>query len=382
MDPADWSVEYANQRFDEWFPAPQDGAALGDRIAGLNLERAAKRLQKGRTYAVESEARTGARTKVLRTTLSAVDIGERPLVLAEAMDTTKQKEQEHMLDSFAKLADRHKLELERTNAALSRKTEELEKAFGLIKSQKNRMQRELEVARQVQMNMLPSDFSPNHKECTVAGTLKPALEVGGDFFDFFYVDTDRLCFLVGDVSDKGAASGLFMAASKTLIKAHAMRAESTAGVVARVNRELSTNNDSCMFVTLFLAILDLKTGRAILTNAGHNPPYRVRSGQSLEVLEDRNGPALGIVPEAEYSETVINLEPEDLVVVYSDGVTEAMSRDNEMFGEQRLKDLLDPAKDVTAARAVRSIAEAGSVFEDGTQQTDDVTVIAVRFHGS
>jgi sigma-B regulation protein RsbU (phosphoserine phosphatase) len=297
------------------------------------------------------------------------------------VDITKQKEQEHMLDSFAKLADRNKIQLEKVNQALSQKTEELQEAVDVIKAQKNRMSRELEVARQVQMNMLPRDFVPNHKECTVAGTVRPALEVGGDFFDFFYVDTNRLCFLVGDVSDKGAASGLFMAAAKTLIKAHAVRAESTAGIVSRVNRELSVNNDSCMFVTLLLAILDLSTGEVVLTNGGHNRPYRIRQGQEPESIRELSGPALGIVEAADYSEATIVLEPGDLMVVYSDGVTEAMSRKRELFGEDRLERLLALNSMTTAEVVGRTIADAVAAFEEDSQQSDDVTVVAVKFHG-
>ncbi len=160
------------------------------------------------------------------------------------------------------------------------------------------MERELQVAREVQRNMMPIDFAPSHEECMVAAVLKPALEVGGDFFDFFYADKDRLCFLVGDVSDKGAASGLFMAAAKTLIKMHAIRAESTAAIISRVNRELAVKNDSCMFVTLFVGILDLTTGEVVFTNAGHDPPYLVRSRQRPELMSHKNGLPLGVDDEA------------------------------------------------------------------------------------
>lgn len=381
VDSGNWRVEYANQRFQDWFPARSEDPSLAGRLTGLKVDRARRRLDKGRSYALESEFKSGARTIVLRTTLREIEQDERSVVLAETVDITKQKEQEHMLDSFAKLADHNKKQLERANDALSQKTEELREAFDVIKLQKDRMSRELDVARQVQMNMLPRGFVPNHQECTVAGTLKPALEVGGDFFDFFYVDSDRLCFVVGDVSDKGAASGLFMAAAKTLIKAHALRAESTAGIVARVNRELSVNNESCMFVTLFLAILDLKTGEVVLTNAGHNPPYRVRQGKGPELIRDRSGPALGVNEAADYTESTIVLEPEELVVVYSDGVTEAMNEDRKLFGENRLEKLLASDAVKTAETAVLEIAEAVTSFEAGTQQSDDVTVIAVKFHG-
>jgi hypothetical protein len=187
----DWCVEYANQRFQEWFPASADDLSLPGRLAGFNEDRARRRIEKGRPYAFDVEVKTGARTTALRTTLREIEQSGRRFVLVETVDVTKQKEQEHMLDSFAKLADRNKNQLEKANRALEKKTAELKEAYGLIKAQTDRMARELEVARQVQMNMLPGDFAPNHEECTVAGTLKPALEVGGDFFDFFYVRAPR-----------------------------------------------------------------------------------------------------------------------------------------------------------------------------------------------
>ncbi|MHC5029187.1 MAG: PP2C family protein-serine/threonine phosphatase [Planctomycetota bacterium] len=196
--------------------------------------------------------------------------------------------------------------------------------------------------------------------------------------------------MVGDVSDKGTASGLFMAASKTLIKAHAVRAESTAGIVARVNKELSRNNEYCMFVTLFLAILDLTSGAVVFTNAGHNPPYLIRSGQDPELVRGRHGPALGVVEEAEFTEAAMTLGRGDMMVVHTDGVNEAMGRDGELamgrdgelFGQERLEDVLDREDCGNAESVVRTMANAVAEFEEGTQQTDDVTVIAVKFHGT
>jgi serine phosphatase RsbU (regulator of sigma subunit) len=380
-DPATWKVTYQNRTFAEWFPAPSRDDSLAGRFQSLREDRARRRIEKGRAFTFDSELRAGNRPIAVRTTLREVECGDSHLLLIEAVNVSKEMEQEHMLDSFAKLADRNKVQLEKANAALSEKTEELQRAYDLIKAQKDRMERELEVARQVQMNMLPKGFAPNHKECTVAGTLMPALEVGGDFFDFFYVDVNRLCFVVGDVSDKGAASGLFMAAAKTLIKAHATRATSTAGIVGRVNRELSAGNDSCMFVTLFIAILDMRVGEIVFTNAGHNCPYLLRQDDAPVMIRDKNGPAVGVLEAFEYSEGSVSLERGDLIVVYSDGVTEAMNELNEAFGEPRLEKLLSREEVVSAETAVRSIVDAVQEFEGETAQSDDVTVAAVMFHG-
>ena len=241
---------------------------------------------------------------------------------------------------------------------------------------------ELEIARTVQMNMLPQDFEPGREECTLAATLKPALEVGGDFFDFFFIDNDRLCLSLGDVSDKGAPAALFMAAAKTLIKAHATGAESTAGVAGRVNRELAINNDTCMFVTLFLAVLNLRTGELLFTNCGHNPPYLVRQGGTPEMLDQRDGPALGVIETAHYGENQIELGSGDLLVIYSDGVTEAMNGAGELFGEARIEQLLSSDHLDGAEAAVHGIVDSVVAFEDGAPQSDDTTILAVKFHGA
>lgn len=376
-----WDIEYANRAFRTWYPFSPEYPSLEGCLTGLKADRARRRLEKGRAFAFDSEIKTGARATALRTTLREREQDGRRVLLIEVVDITKQKEQEHMLDSFAKISDHNKIALERANQALEQKTVELQEAYDVIYQQKRRMERELEVARQVQMNMLPMDFATDRSACTVAGSLKPALEVGGDFFDLFYVDTDRLCFVVGDVSDKGAASGLFMAAAKTLIKVHATRARSTAGIVARVNRELSIGNDSCMFVTLFLGILDFNTGEVVFTNAGHNPPYKVGKGDGVKAIQERHGPPIGIDESMEFSESSLVLAPGDLVLVYTDGVTEAANANGQMFGEARLETLLAGDGGATAEVAIRSIADAVAAFEDGTAQTDDITLVGLKFHG-
>jgi sigma-B regulation protein RsbU (phosphoserine phosphatase) len=172
-----------------------------------------------------------------------------------------------------------------------------------------------------------------------------------------------------------------MAAAKTLIKAHAMRAESTAGIVSRVNRELAASNDSCMFVTLFLGLLNLQTGEIVFTNAGHDPPYLIRDGVDPELVLARNGLPLGVLDDAEYTESELTLEPDDLLLVYSDGVTEAMNREGEILGHERLEELLAGDKSATPESTVRALAEGVEAFEVGTPQSDDVTAIALKFHG-
>ena len=153
-------------------------------------------------------------------------------------------------------------------------------------------------------------------------------------------------------------------------------------VASRVNRELAANNNACMFVTVFLAILDLKTGAVVFTNAGHDPPYLVRRGQPPELISQRHGLPLGVGDDSEYTEAALILEPEDLVVVYSDGVTDALNRKREAYGRDRMKTLLADEEFVGPESAVRGIAEAVEAWEAGTPQTDDVTVVGLKFHGS
>jgi serine phosphatase RsbU (regulator of sigma subunit) len=377
-----WQLEYANEPFVSWFPNAVAGTALAACFPTLNEQRARRRLEKGRAYSFETELKQGARAIVLKSTIRALEYGGRRMLLVETSIITKQKEQEHMLDSFAKLADRNKLQLEKANAALAHKNRELDEAYTLIKAQRDRMQRELEVARQVQQNMLPQSFTPRHDSCTVAAALKPALEVGGDFFDFFYVDEERLCFLLGDVSDKGAASGLFMAAAKTLLKTHASRAESTAGIVSRVNRELATNNGSMMFVTLYLAILDLRSGEVVATNAGHDPPFVLRRGAPPELMTKRGGVPLGVAEDMDYGEHVFTLQPGDMMVVYSDGVTEAASPEGALFGRDRLATLLAKEGVATPEAVVRDVVAAAEAHEAGSAQSDDMTIVSGKFHGA
>src|SRR5210317_1956749 len=178
-----------------------------------------------------------------------------------------------------------------THLALKQSMDELQAAYGVIKQQKDRMQEELNVGHTIQMSMLPQAFPafPDRTEFDLHALLKPAREVGGDFYDFFLLDSDRICLVVGDVSGKGVPAALFMAVSQTMIKTAAKGDTSPASIVTRVNDALSMDNPASMFVTLFLAIVDIRTGRFRYCNAGHNPPYIVHPGGQLTCLDQRHG---------------------------------------------------------------------------------------------
>ena len=368
IDADSWKSHFENAAFSKWFPRTgSNDDSLSARIGDLNEERAKRRLAKGRSYSFSSELRTGSRTTCLKITLSTLTVDGEAFVLVESVDVTKQKEYEHMLDSYSDIAER--------------KGRQLEAANRTITAQRDRMQRELEMARELQMSMLPKHFAPERQECTLYGMLKPARELGGDFFDYFFVDDRRVCLIVGDVSDKGAAPALFAAATKTLLKANAHRKASSKSIVTRVNKELATGNEYCMFVTLFLAVLDLDSGDINFTNAGHEPPYIVRKDGGVESAVQRHGPPVGVVEDTQYLEDAIKLRPGDALVIYTDGVTDAVNPSDEVFGKERLESILSSDNARTPEDMVTEIVNALHRFEEGSDQADDVTILAVGYNG-
>ena len=257
----------------------------------------------------------------------------------------------------------------------------LAESLSLVTAARDRMKHELSVGREIQMSMIPLIFPafPERDEFSIFATLEPAREVGGDFYDFFFINDDQICICIGDVSGKGVPSALFMAVAKTLIKSRAADDLSTASILTRVNDELSADNKECMFVTLFIAIIDVKTGVAVYTNAGHNAPYLRRRDGSLRRLDALHGPVAGAVDGIVYGEDTIRLEQSDMLFLYTDGVTEAMDGEGAWFSEERLVNLLQTTELDHAEMAVNAIVSAVKKFEDGAEQTDDVTILLFRF---
>jgi len=248
---------------------------------------------------------------------------------------------------------------------------------------KERMESELNIGRDIQMSMLPLEFPafPDRTEFDVHATLVPAREVGGDFYDFFLVDEDRLCVCIGDVSGKGVPAALFMAVTKTLIKSRASNDSSPASILTHVNNEISRQNEASMFVTIFLGVLDLRSGSFTYTNAGHNPPYiKTRSGDLVR-LDKRHGPVIGALEDMVYGEDRVELSVGDTLILYTDGVTEAMNVEGELYEEERLVRSLSQESDTVEA-LVSSTVEEVWLFEGEAQQADDVTVLVARYLGT
>jgi sigma-B regulation protein RsbU (phosphoserine phosphatase) len=251
------------------------------------------------------------------------------------------------------------------------------------RSAKERMESELNIGREIQMSMLPLSFPafPHRSDFDVHAALHPAREVGGDFYDLFLIDDSHFCFCVGDVSGKGVPAALFMAVTKTLIKSRAANDLSPASILSHVNTELSQRNDSCMFVTVFLGILDLRRGELTYSNAGHNPPYLKRSGDELIRIDQRHGPIIGAAEGLAYKQDRLNLSAGDLVFVYTDGVTEAMNAGSELYTEERLKELLSSRTFSSVEEAVQIGTDDVWAFQGDAEQADDVTVLSVLYAG-
>jgi sigma-B regulation protein RsbU (phosphoserine phosphatase) len=253
----------------------------------------------------------------------------------------------------------------------------------IMREQKERMEIELNFAREIQMSMLPLIFPafPLRKELTLHATLHPAREVGGDFYDFYFIDDDHLCFVIGDVAGKGAPGALLMAVSKTLIKSRAMDDSSPSSILTHVNNELSEENESAMFVTVFLGILNVKTGELVYTNAGHNPPYIKRGDGTLQKVDAFHGPVIGAMPELTYKQDSDTLGKDDVILLYTDGVTEALDADDRLYSDPKLVELLLEKEFKHPKDMVETVAEDVQAFQGQAEQADDITILAVQYYG-
>lgn len=248
---------------------------------------------------------------------------------------------------------------------------------------KERIESELSIAREIQMGILPKLFPafPDRSEFDIFASIEPAREVGGDLYDFFFVDDNRFCFLVGDVSGKGVPAALFMAVTKTLLKVVAERGLEPGEVLAKVNDDLAAENDSCMFVTLFLAVLDVRTGEVRYSNAGHNAPLYMRESGEVEWIASACEPMAGAMEGMHYTTGTMFLAPGDSLFIYTDGVTEAMNMDDALFGEERLQDAVAGGSDASVTDTIRDVDAAIKSFSAGAEQSDDITMLAVTYLG-
>ncbi len=250
-------------------------------------------------------------------------------------------------------------------------------------AKEERIASELSVATEIQASMLPNVFPafPEHKEFDVYATMTPAKEVGGDFYDFFLIDEDHLALVMADVSGKGVPASLFMVIAKTLIKNRAQAGGSPAEILSYVNDQLCEGNDAELFVTVWLAILDLSTGKGVAANAGHEHPVIRRKDGDFELIVYKHSPAVAIMEGMQFADHEFELHPGDIVYVYTDGVPEATNADNELFGTDRLLEALNQNKTAQPNELLPEVKKAIDAFVGDAPQFDDITMLAFKFFG-
>jgi phosphoserine phosphatase RsbU/P len=248
-------------------------------------------------------------------------------------------------------------------------------------AEKERFESELRVAHDIQMSFLKKIFPPfpHRSDFSLYATIKTAREVGGDLYDFSLLDDTRLFFYVGDVSDKGVPASLIMAITMTLMKRASVQPGITpAGILRQVNAALAEDNENAMFVTLFAGILDLKTGELAFSNAGHNPPLILTADGQCSFLKLPDGLVLGVMTDAEYRDDAMRLQPGDMIVTYTDGVTEAMSPQKKLYSDGRLRETLMGLKGYSVEDTVAAILSSVKAHAAGEPQSDDIAVLALK----
>jgi len=260
-----------------------------------------------------------------------------------------------------------------------------------VTADKQRIATELNVANTIQASMLPRIFPypPDRKEFSIYATMEPAKSVGGDFYDFYILHGagqtgTHLAFVIADVSGKGIPAALFMAITQSLLKTRAMQGESPAQIFTNLNDQLCQNNDAGMFVTAYMGLLELATGKLLVANAGHNPPLiRHRNGR-YEWLRQKSGFVLAGMENMRYTDFEMNLQPGDRLFLYTDGVTEALNPAGELYGEQRLEAALNDsdAQPAGVMELLPRIKQSLDAFARGAEQADDITMLAMDWYGA
>jgi len=240
---------------------------------------------------------------------------------------------------------------------------------------------ELSIATEIQTSILPKNFPafPERKEFDIYAKMIPAKEVGGDLYDFFLIDKHRLGLIVGDVSGKGIPAAMFMAVSKTLLKATALKGISPDTCLGMVNNVLVDESLPTMFVTVFYGVFDTRSGAFEYSSGGYKPPYLGSKDGQVRQLENKGGLCLGGMKDTEYESNVVMLRPGDSLFLYTDGVTEAVAANNDLFEEARLERSLQQHRSLALNALVQNVIEDVQRFSEGVEQSDDITCLAMRY---
>jgi len=305
---------------------------------------------------------------------------------AKSMPQTDFTSGENRSASIAHLPARHQDEVGRLAGALIFMEDSLrDNVRSLIETtaQNERMEGELNVAREIQLGLLPKTFPafPERHEFDLFAMLEPAREVGGDLYDFLFLDQEHFCFAVGDVSDKGVPAALFMAITRTLLRAAATRELDPARIMESMNNDLAPNNPNSMFVTLFIGVLNVRTGRLTFANGGHNQPVLLGAGHGARFVTGRSGPMVGAMEDLPYSTLEMTLAPGDTLFLYTDGVTEAMNANKDLYSDERLLETLGHVAGQEVGAVIQTVQDDVTQHVAGAEQSDDITMLCLTFRG-
>ncbi len=288
-------------------------------------------------------------------------------------------------DVIRDLPGRHKDEVGRLAKSLMFMEQSLrENIRSLIETTaaNERIESELNVAREIQMGLLPKTFPPfpERSEFDLYASLEPAKEVGGDLYDFLFLDEDHFCFAVGDVSGKGVPAALFMAISRTLLRAAAARERDPARIMESMNNDLAPDNPNSMFVTLFIGVLNVRTGRLAYANGGHNQPV-LKDENGVRFLQGRSGPMVGAMEDLPYAPLEIDMAPGESIFLYSDGITEAMDAQDALYSDERLLATMGALGNLGPREIIQAVLDDVSRHVQQAEQSDDITALCLKYAG-
>ena len=306
---------------------------------------------------------------------------------ASALAYTKDSKENHRdTPHFAQLDIRTGDELEALSIAMKNMESDLAeyvKNLTKITAEKERVNTELALAKRIQADMLPNIFPafPDRKEFNIFASMTPAKEVGGDFYDFFFVDKDHLAIVMADVSGKGIPAAMFMMMAKSMIQSRMITGTSPSQVLEDVNNVICVNNHEKMFVTVWLGVLDVKTGVLTASNAGHENPIIKMPGEDFKVINDEHGFVIGGFEGMKYTDYNIKMEPGARLFVYTDGVPEATNADEKLFGMERTVEALNSCKDGNPTDILTAVDKHITDFVGKAEQFDDLTMLCIEYYG-
>ena len=268
-------------------------------------------------------------------------------------------------------------------ASISHRTVEYLDTVQRVTAEKERIGAELSLATQIQSAMLPHIVPafPDRNDFDVVGTMDAAKEVGGDFYDYFLIDDDHLCLVIADVSGKGVPAALFMMASRIILQSTAKNGGSPSEILTRANQAICSDNETEMFVTVWIGTLELSTGKLTCSNAGHEYPVFRAPGGQFELFRDRHGFVIGGMEDSKYKEYEVQLEPGSRIFVYTDGVPEATNAAEELFGTDRMIEALNRNPDAEPMIILKNVREAVDDFVQNAEQFDDLTMLCLEYRG-